>query len=238
MDRTPALPSPLERRCGQLSPEHQIWIPHGDASLIATARSHRTAGPRASLAAPVSCRALTRRRCAIERTAGHDAATPAACDRRRHGDQYGLAATSSRGDYPKSLCDSNEIPAVAGAKTITWLPARARRQSRGRAAETREVTPGGRAGHSMTAETTIQGHRGQVITAPASRLNQALPSLCAWGRCCRHDSRLPSNSITYSLPPGPRQMMFEATLLSSLPDRPDRPRLGRQVPSRAPTLCA
>ncbi len=30
MDHTPVLPSPLKRRCGQLSLEHQFWIPHGD----------------------------------------------------------------------------------------------------------------------------------------------------------------------------------------------------------------
>ena len=54
MDDAPALPGPFQRRRRQLSVEHQIRIPHGDPSLKATARSRRTAGPRASLAAPVS----------------------------------------------------------------------------------------------------------------------------------------------------------------------------------------
>src|SRR5579859_4787466 len=46
VDDAPALPGPLERRRGLLRLEHQLRIPHGDPSLIATARSRRPAGPR------------------------------------------------------------------------------------------------------------------------------------------------------------------------------------------------
>src|SRR5579859_676626 len=107
VDDAPALPGPLERRRGLLRLEHQLRIPHGDPSLIATARSRRPAGPEAPHAAP-SHVALSPLRRTIQRGGRLDAAVPPQRTG-RHGDQYGLAATSSRGDYSKSLLDCNEI---------------------------------------------------------------------------------------------------------------------------------
>jgi hypothetical protein len=50
---------------------------------------------------------------AMQRTGGHDAAMPPVGDPRRHGDQYGRAVTSNKGDYSKSQHDCNTNAARA-----------------------------------------------------------------------------------------------------------------------------
>ncbi len=60
----PPLPSPLERRCGQLSLEHQFWIPHGEPSPHSDGTFPPDGGP------PGVARCASLMPCSAPRTAG------------------------------------------------------------------------------------------------------------------------------------------------------------------------
>ena len=62
--RPPPLPSPLERRCGQLSLEHQFWIPHGEPSPHSDGTFPPDGGP------PGVARCASLMPCSAPRTAG------------------------------------------------------------------------------------------------------------------------------------------------------------------------
>src|SRR5258706_8231691 len=109
MDYTPVLPSPLKRRCGQLSLEHQFWIPHGDPPSSDGTLPPDGGPPGRRWLTSLMCRASRRTR-ADQRTAVHRRfPCPLPVTGLGHGDKYGLPAAASRGDYLKLLHECNAI---------------------------------------------------------------------------------------------------------------------------------